>query len=322
MSQVAELQSTLQSIHSVKLAGVSASAWLLWDILITLDQEVTHIWSSHWNIPKVLYLATRYYGLFNTIFNTVVPMLPNLSVSFCTAWSWFIGFSGAVFFTTTVNLIFLLRLRALYHRNRKAVIFLTLLYVVEFITEVTITIITIKDVHMSPIPAGLPLTGCYSSSPGHLTLVSWIPCLAVACVFFAFTLYQFFLALQDEENKLAFASFRHRKRMAPVISLFVRDGAIFFALIFAVMLINTVCNVVGGVLTTAGIPWLMAGYSIAGSRLVLNIRGSLSHNRDGLISTVTRIEAGPPVARGQHNFRNGEPFAMSHIHVEETETRY
>lgn len=60
MSQAAELQSTLdilQSLHHVKLAGgtcmtisdglllevdsVSASVWLLWDILITLDQEVS-----------------------------------------------------------------------------------------------------------------------------------------------------------------------------------------------------------------------------------------------------------------------------------------
>jgi len=325
MSQAAELQSTfdtLQSIYYVKLAGVSASVWLLWDILITLDQEVTYIWRSHWTLPKVLYLATRYYGLFNTIFNTVVPILPNLSVSFCSSWSWFIGFSGAVFFTTTVNFIFLLRLRALYHRNRKALIFLTILYVAEFFTEVTVTVITIKNVHMKPIPAGLPLTGCYSSNPSRLTLVSWIPCLAVACIFFAFTLYQFILALQDEENKLAFASFRHREHVRPVVSLFVRDGAIFFALIFAVMLINTVFNVIGGVLGAAGIPWLMAGYSIAGSRLVLNIRGILSHNRDGLISNVTRVEVGPPGARRLHNLETGELFAMSNIQLEGTETQY
>lgn len=114
-------------------------------------------------------------------------------------------------------------------------------------SEVTITIITIKNVKMNPIPEMLPLTGCYSTSPSRLTLVSWyvyifylsymhltltsrIPCLGVACIFFAFTVYQFILALQDEENKLAFASFRQRKRIAPVISLFVRDGAVFFGL--------------------------------------------------------------------------------------------
>jgi len=322
MSQAADLQRTLdilQSADYVKLAGVSASVWLLWDILITLDQEVTYIWSSRWTVPKVLYLAARYCGLFTTIFNTVVPMLPNLSVSFCSAWSWFVSFSAVIFFTTTVNLIFLLRLRALYYRNRKVVIFLTVLSVAEFITAIPVTVITVKDVHMTPIPAGLPLTGCYGSSPSHLALVSWIPCLVVACIFFAFTLYQFTLVLQGEENRLAFASLRRTKRMAPVVSLFVRDGAVFFALIFAVVLINTVFNAVGDGLTTAGLPWLMAGYSIAGSRLILSIRGSLSHNRDGLISTMSWIvDVGPLDTRGQHNL---EFLDISNTELDETETQ-
>jgi hypothetical protein len=293
---------------------MSATVWLVWDIAITMDQEINLIWSTQWTLPKFLYLAARYYGLFNTLFNTIVTIYPTLSVPFCSVWSWFVGFSGAVFFTTTVNLILLLRLRALYHRSPKVVIFLTALYIIEFLTEVAVTVLTLKDVHMSPKPPGLPLTGCYSSKPPRLTLISWIPCLVIACIFFAFTLYQFFRVLQDENYRVGFSVLRNSKRLGPVMSLFVRDGAVFFGLIFAVILINTVFNVVGGVLTSAGSPWLMAAYSIAGSRLILNIRDGFSRDSDGGAST-TRLDMGGQTGMKGRS-RDGN-FAMSTLKFSE-----
>ncbi|KAL6304074.1 hypothetical protein BKA93DRAFT_307468 [Sparassis latifolia] len=61
---------TLFALQRTYYSSVAALAWLIFDIVITLDQEVEFIWKARWTFPKCLYLVTRYYGLFNLVFYT------------------------------------------------------------------------------------------------------------------------------------------------------------------------------------------------------------------------------------------------------------
>jgi hypothetical protein len=71
---------------------------------------------------------------------------------------------------------------------------------------------------------------CLIATSARLLRARRIPCLAIACIFFAFTLYQLFRVLQDGNDNMVFSVFQNRNRLGPVISLFVRDGAVFFGL--------------------------------------------------------------------------------------------
>ncbi|KAF8522363.1 hypothetical protein JB92DRAFT_2888368, partial [Gautieria morchelliformis] len=229
MSQASALISALSQVQKTNLSTAAATAWLTYDILITVGQEINYIWKAQWSPPKVLYLASRYYGLFNLVLAKPiqVTLTPNLSVNVrapCYLTHIFdthdIQFSGAVFFTTTVNLILLLRIHALYGRNKTVLIFL-----------LTIYSLTIKQIHFIPIPPKVPLLGCLSANhPPRLTLISWVPCLIIACVFFFMTLYKFYTFLRQEFSSDSGVIFPRKGRsLAPITSLFLRDGALFFA---------------------------------------------------------------------------------------------
>ncbi|KAF8517004.1 hypothetical protein JB92DRAFT_2908310 [Gautieria morchelliformis] len=257
MSQASALISALSQLQKTNLSTAAATAWLTYEILITLGQEINYIWKTQWSPPKVLYLASRYYGLFNLVVNTFMTLRPNLSVNLCAAWGWFDAFSGVVFFTTTVNFILLLRIHALYGRNKTVLIFLLTIYCGEFVTEVIGVALTIRQIHFIPIPPNVPLLGCLSADhPPRLTLISWVPCLVVACVFFFMTLYKFYTFIREEFSDSGVIFPWEGRSLAPVTSLLLRDGALFFAMMFAVILLNTLFNVLvkSGPLISVGSP--------------------------------------------------------------------
>ncbi|KAL6304069.1 hypothetical protein BKA93DRAFT_826060 [Sparassis latifolia] len=150
-AQGAELQTlvrTLSTLQRIYFSSVAALAWLVFDVIITLGQEYEFIWKARWSFPKVLYLAARYYGLFNLAYYISVSLSSTVSedVSFtshelgndhvpisCRAWVWFDGFSNSVFFTTTVNMLFVLRVHALYEKKKTMLAFLLFLFFAEFI---------------------------------------------------------------------------------------------------------------------------------------------------------------------------------------------
>jgi len=274
-AEYAALVSTMSSLQNVYLASIAALAWLAYDIALTFEQELEFIWKAQWSFPKILYVLARYYGLFNLAYYLSVALSPSVSVHYCEAWIWFDSFSNSVFFTTTVNLLFVLRVSALFHGKRSMLAFLLFLYIAEFIIEVVITVVTLRNIRMVPRTPGLPIRGCSSDSAPTLTLISWVTCLIVACVFWMLTTYKLSrdMGVRTWFNLKLVAT---RVRVYPTMDVFYRDGSLFFGMIFVVILLNTIFNQLGGVYLEIGAPWISATYSVAGSRLVLNLK-SISH---------------------------------------------
>ncbi|KAF8978497.1 hypothetical protein BDQ17DRAFT_1265594, partial [Cyathus striatus] len=46
----------------------------VFDTLLTLDIEVTFIWSTPWNVIKVLYLVTRYLAFIDSSLNVLCKL--------------------------------------------------------------------------------------------------------------------------------------------------------------------------------------------------------------------------------------------------------
>lgn len=128
---------------------------------------------------------------------------------------------------------------------------------------------------MTKKPPGLPIPGCYSTySPGKIVIISWIPCLGLACLFFMLTIYRFLDAFRDDGGKLKSSNIFLYKNMAPMVTYFVRDGALFFLFLFAITLICALFDIISAsnIVRESPAPWLMAIYAMSSSRLILNLR--------------------------------------------------
>ncbi|KDQ62363.1 hypothetical protein JAAARDRAFT_457843 [Jaapia argillacea MUCL 33604] len=71
-ASLAEIETVISDIRTVNYANVASLAWLLYDILLTSEDESRSIWRSRWSLPKVLYLCLRYPMVFTLAFNMIV----------------------------------------------------------------------------------------------------------------------------------------------------------------------------------------------------------------------------------------------------------
>ncbi|KAJ7489374.1 hypothetical protein FB451DRAFT_1553204, partial [Mycena latifolia] len=145
-------------------SNAAALTVLVYDIFLTLGDEVTYIWGARRSFPKTLYLFGRYYGVGYLTVLLSVGTNRNLTVTVCKGYFWYYGFGGSVLFTSMVNVIFVLRIHALYNRGRKILVFLIFLFTCELTGELLITTVALKRTsqHASVNPPGIPLPGCLS----------------------------------------------------------------------------------------------------------------------------------------------------------------
>ncbi|KAF8987152.1 hypothetical protein BDQ17DRAFT_1435826 [Cyathus striatus] len=304
IQQVQLLCNAIAELRSSNCATISALTILVYDVVITFDREYKHIWKAKWSLPKVLYIWIRYYGICEIGANVVVATRLNIPIDACKRYFWWTSIAGPIVFTTLVNIVLILRLHALYNRNRKGMLlFLCLTLFVELGVELYICVKTplMTTSAAFSAPFGLPFTGCLTNIQTNYTLLSWIPCLIVAFIFFFMTAYQFFRTIQRLEGKLW--GFWRRKSFSPMLLAFFRDGTVFFFVIAFTLLGCTLTTVlVRGVLQGVFLPWLVGTYSYAGSRLILQLREA-ARNFDGTTTwsgTITYQEVNTRERRQQH----------------------
>ncbi|KAK2459459.1 hypothetical protein APHAL10511_008519 [Amanita phalloides] len=304
------LQTLIDALRSTKMANygvVSACAFLFYDVILALDREVKYIWRGRWSFPKVAYILIRYYGaaylagfflLSASVTNSVEVRCPpsslvlmrlparrksvslprNIKLDFpsCRRYYRFVPLGGPIIFTTIANIILLMRVHALYNRNRNILIFLVMITAGQFSTDLyaAIRISAYDSAKVIPPPLNLPWPGCIvSSSNSRFTLISWIPMLIVATIFFLLTLLNFI------RNACRSRNFGSRKRItelwhvSPLLSVFVRDGTLFYFILLVTIIVGMILStIVQGPSALSSAAWLVAVYSSATARLMLNLR--------------------------------------------------
>ncbi|KAJ3478548.1 hypothetical protein NLI96_g9676 [Meripilus lineatus] len=203
-AQLKQLHDVLNQSRGVAYSAVSALAFVIYDICEVFPLEYEHIWRAKWSVVKCLYLFARYYafGYLLLVFSVASQINPSesvrilnimysitgltwwiLSIQFCKVYSWVFGLGGPLIFTTTVNVIFLMRVHALYHRNPKVLVLLILLLTLEFAGESYITIVVAIHETIFNLPITVPWPGCRLATQANVnTLIAWVPCLGVASV--------------------------------------------------------------------------------------------------------------------------------------------
>ncbi|KAI0718591.1 hypothetical protein C8T65DRAFT_693727 [Cerioporus squamosus] len=304
---------------AVNLAAGAASTWIAYDICLTFAQEVScktfvpcstalrHsypevelVWKAKWSLPKVMYFAVRYYGLAASLLyflvrNMMDDPLPSQLELLATLCAVVTG------------------------RGMKHLIqFLDTTGSAELTSSITVGTIEARTISVMPRPPGFPraLPGCYTlaSVPLRNTLGAWIVNCSVATIFFALMLYRF---VTSESFRLELSNVRGNplakwfelRHFSPLLYLLLRDGVVYFAMIFFVNALNMALSIrmEGRALEGMGIAWTIAVSSVASSRLLLNLRGFIGGDRDersGSLKTTMRFEhpltaaTGSAVSRG------------------------
>jgi hypothetical protein len=127
----------VESIQSTRLAAVGSATVLLYDHLITLDQEIDLVWKRDWSLLKGVFIFHRYLGLLGVIIELFAIMSPDVTDSICTWWFYF-EFWGYTSIVLTSELVLLLWIFFLYNRRRDILAFLSVLFVAQAVSVVVI----------------------------------------------------------------------------------------------------------------------------------------------------------------------------------------
>ncbi|KAI0289253.1 hypothetical protein BC826DRAFT_1032537 [Russula brevipes] len=246
-----------QASYNMDLSSFAALTFLIWDILITLDQEVDAVWSKPNNIySKWLFLFVRYFAVAIQIallfVGTQLAIGFHYTESDCIKWYIFQEV-GTQLLVATVEFILIMRVHALYDRNRAV----TMTLVVLFFVENVVMIVTL----IKAVPGARFDTNCVvvHSPPGLIFFA--VAFVSFETALFSLTLIKFLIALRNGWGR------------TPVLHLLVRDGTWAFILIFVTLCVNAGFYLGEGDSAIAAIafPWLLSIESFAGARIVLNL---------------------------------------------------
>ncbi|KAI8992783.1 hypothetical protein BD414DRAFT_535364 [Trametes punicea] len=250
--------------RDLSYSEVASVTILTWDVIITFSQEVELIWKRAWTPAKFMYFIARYVPWLVQLALLAINVNGSTGLEFtfvqCAAWQVVQGTLLQVI-VTTVDVILITRVYALYGRSRALVGFLGPLFIAE---------LTFLCYVLAVVTPRLEYDDeCYVTSSPAIFQYYWIVSLVFETLLFVLTLYKFFEAVQQGWGK------------GPIMQQFVADGTWAYTLIFVVMLINMMLyKYVRSTLTGICYTWLLVVLSFAGSRLVLNPRRA-SALRDG-----------------------------------------
>jgi len=254
----------LQDIQTTHYANLAATVLLVYDHIITFSDEVEYMWPGAINPGKVLFLWNRYYYLCYMLVIEFVDLNNTLSTQFCHVW----GQTHpvlSIITTATVEFILSYRVYALFGKARWVTVFLLVLFGAE-IAGVAVIMSIAGETEGTLERPGPFLAGCYATNiPSYFAWV-FVPPLVASAILFGMT-----------AVKTVATVFRSRSsRSAPLMTLFLRDGAVYFALISMVLLVNLLMFVfVRQTLSAVALCFCYTTPSIFCSRLLLNVRKSV-----------------------------------------------
>ncbi|KAJ7782774.1 hypothetical protein B0H16DRAFT_1709613 [Mycena metata] len=244
----------------VYASSVGALAFLAYDIIITLDDEIRLVWPKPWGRMKFLFLFIRYIPLFVQI-SIVVLGCPELTPQFnftshdCFIWQVYQGVAS-VLIIVAVDYVLILRVSALYHDK-------------PTIRRVVLAAFGLEFAGMC-VGLGLSLPGiqfddlCVVTSVSTTLLIYGGASISFQTFLFSLTAIKFARAVREGWGD------------TPLLALVMRDGTWAFLLIFAFVAAYASLYALKNH-TFAGTlyGWILSVFSFAGYHVLLNLE---NHN--------------------------------------------
>ncbi|KAJ7179547.1 hypothetical protein C8R46DRAFT_643602 [Mycena filopes] len=253
-----ELVRLAQSVQSTRLAAVGSATVLLYDHLITFDQEIDVVWRRDWSFLKCVFLFHRYLGLLCVIIELFAILSPNVTDSVSTFWfQWEMW--GYTVVVLTSELVLLLWIFFLYNKNTNVLAFLGILFFGQTVSVIVILARSFAHLSITAHFDGAPAGFCSLHNQPDFFSFYWLPVLLYNSAI---------LALFIIKSTDAF-----RAAYIPRVHGIYRRSLINFLAIFTVYLVCCILWIAGD-FALGQIPVGFAlAFSITNStRLLINIR--------------------------------------------------
>jgi hypothetical protein len=137
------MSSLIQDIYTSRYASLAAGSIIVYDHLLTLDNEFELIWTSSWSVGKVLFIINRYYSLISVIVNNYFLFGTNLTNSGCLKFYHWQGWTGLIA-VIIAEIILQMRLFALYFLDKKVLYLMVGTFILTSASAATIVNFALK----------------------------------------------------------------------------------------------------------------------------------------------------------------------------------
>ncbi|KIO24748.1 hypothetical protein M407DRAFT_98606 [Tulasnella calospora MUT 4182] len=259
---------------------MAAWAWLLWDWATSFDDEINYVWIPQWSLSKILYICTRYFGIFLLTIEAASDTR-TWSAEFCSFYFTITGI-GTMVSLYLVEIAMQVRVHALYGGSKRILYINSAIFAVE--VAALSTMLGWERTHnINIIPAPQGLMGCWNTKHPKLITICWFVGLAFEIYLFTLVAYKAYVRWKDEG------------RLMGVFSIMFRDAVMWFGVIAALLAWNAFAFATGkdGSIFL-GLPFMHAASSIAGSKLVVDIRKAW---QEGEQNSMIFVAIRPPSSR-------------------------
>ncbi|KAF8802152.1 hypothetical protein BYT27DRAFT_7197232 [Phlegmacium glaucopus] len=253
------LATALVHLHAALYFQMAGFVMLIYDHMLTFPDEVERIWKQKITGASILFLINRYLSPLQFIILIDAFEGPVWTKKACDR---FVVFEGAQTITMVgiCELIMILRVYALYGRSKLVAI--PLLFLLA--AQIVLSGLGINTGFAVPLPPGV--VGCILTGTSSLFALLWVTPLVTDSLIFVLTLWKT-------------GQYIKKSGRSPTLDIFLRDGAMYFCVIFASNLLNTLIYFLATEdLKAIGASFSQQMTSVMISRIVLNLR-SVSESR-------------------------------------------
>jgi len=228
MDSTTEIEEIAAAIHDATLLKeliVASFSLLIYDFLMTFPAEVDFIWTSSWNVAKLLFFATRYLAIVDTSVGVLYILHPSFSPSICDK----LYLTISIMYTIgllVAEAILSLRTFAIWKGTRPIGVLLIIMNIALLISAVCLLSPTLrKNTFAQPVPPLSDIIPCDDTSPRHGTVVLLV----------LLTVQEFIIAVLTLWKALS----HWRGGMGnPIRRVVLHDGILFFIVLLVMSTIN------------------------------------------------------------------------------------
>ncbi|KAH8110209.1 hypothetical protein DFH11DRAFT_1622854 [Phellopilus nigrolimitatus] len=260
---VSQLASIASHLMAAKMFSLACCVMLFYDISITFGDEVEKIWKQRFTFASVLWFMNRYLSPLGYIVVIVSFNDPNWSKSVCNRYVLYPEVLK-IFTSAAIGVIFILRLYSLYGGSMAVLGLIAVL----LLAELAVKIWAFTDGTSVSLPPGL--VGCIltgKSNSNDRFVYTWVAELIFDTAVFLATLFRTLLIYRKHRHGAAI----------PLIKMMMRDGILYFLIIFAANVVTvTLFLVLPADLKAINASFSTLITSLMVSRLILNLRNQAS----------------------------------------------
>nr|GAT58497.1 predicted protein [Mycena chlorophos] len=217
----------------------ATSTLLVYELLVTFDEEVDRVWSLRWRLPKVLFILNRYVVRALLILQFIVGDMPGTSAGFCAIYgSWQIIPTRLAILVAQALMV--IRLWAIYNNSKCMFHFLLGIYMLEVAAVVTCATLASIDTQGASQPSPL---GCgleeRSSMLKNYASGTWIAPVCFELIILLLTLVKI-VPLPSWISRLfnGYTFVNDRPSRNATLDILARDSLIYFTFIFTFTFTN------------------------------------------------------------------------------------